>query len=61
MEDMENIKDVIDEIKEKVRNNPNFLSPCNKERLEHQKKLKFANGNDFTCWMQESQNYTDIN
>jgi len=47
-------KDAIEEIKEKVRKNPNFLSPVNKERLECQEKLKFANGNDFTHWMQQN-------
>ena len=45
--DIEKIrKDSIEEIKKKVRNNSNFLNQANKERLEYQKKLKFANGND---------------
>ncbi len=52
--DIDNIrKDAIAEIKEKVRKNPKFLHPANKERLEYQEKLKFTNGNDFTCWMQQ--------
>lgn len=46
-------RNAIDEIKEKLRKNPNFLSPVNKERLEYQEKLKFTNGNDFTNWMQQ--------
>jgi len=54
MEDIVDIKDMIKEIKKKIRNNPNFLSPVNKERLEYQEKLKFANGNEFTCWMQQN-------
>lgn len=53
-EDIEKIReDAIEEIKEKVRKNPNFLSPVNKERLEYQEKLKFSNGNEFTNWMQK--------
>lgn len=47
-------KNVVAEIKEKVRKNQKFLSPVNKERLEYQEKLKFANGNEFTCWMQQN-------
>lgn len=46
---------VIEEIKKKVRNNPKYLHPCNKERLEDMKMLKFANGNEFTQWMQENR------
>lgn len=47
-------KNVVAEIKEKVRKNQKFLSPVNKERLEYQEKLKFANGNEFVCWMQQN-------
>lgn len=56
-------KDVITEIKEKVRKNSRFLHPTNKERLEYQEKLKFTNGNEFTNWMQQvgiMKNPTDI-
>ena len=56
-------KNAIEEIKEKVRKNPKFLHPVNKERLEYQEKLKFANGNDFTNWMQQVgivKNPTDV-
>lgn len=63
-EDIEKIReDSIEEIKEKVRKNPKFLSPVNKERLEYQEKLKFANGNDFTNWMQQvgiMKNHIDV-
>lgn len=57
-------KDAITEIKEKVRKNPKFLHPINKERLVYQKKLKFDNGNEFTYWMQQvgiMKNSTNIN
>lgn len=47
-------KDAIAEIKEKIRKNPKFLYPVNKERLEYQEKLKFSNGYEFTCWMQQN-------
>lgn len=48
-------KDTIEEIKEKIRNNPKFLHPADKERLEYQEKLKFSNGYEFTCWMQHNE------
>ncbi len=55
MIDIENIRnDAIIEIKEKVKKNHRYLHPCNKERLEDMKRFKFANGNDFTCWMQQN-------
>lgn len=63
----ENIDDIrsktITEIKEKVKKNPGYLHPMNKERQEDMKRLKFANGNDFTHWMQQNRimkNPTDI-
>ncbi len=42
------------EIKEKIKKNPKYLHPCNKERQEDMKRLGFSNGNDFTHWMQQS-------
>lgn len=64
IENIENIRrNAVSEIKEKVRKNQKILNPNNKERLEYQKKLKFANGNDFTNWMQQNgimKNPTDI-
>lgn len=54
-DDIEKLReDTISEIKEKVRKNPKFLHPCNKDRLEYQKILKFENGYDFTVWMQQN-------
>lgn len=47
-------QDAVSDIKETIRNNSKFLHPCNKEKLEYQKKLKFENGYDFTVWMQQN-------
>src|SRR3990167_3472046 len=44
-------KDALSDIKEKIKKNPKYLHPCNKERLEDMKRLEFNNGYDFTCWM----------
>jgi hypothetical protein len=55
MESIENIrKNAIDEIKEKVKKNPKYLHPMNKERLEDMKRLIFISGNGFTQWMQKN-------
>lgn len=45
-------KNAIEEIKEKIKENPKFAHPLNKERLEFQEKLKFDTGFEFTLWMQ---------
>lgn len=45
----------ISEIKEKVKKNPRYLYPCNKERQEDMKRFKFANGNAFTHWMRQNR------
>ena len=45
-------KDSIVKIKEKVEKNPNYLHPCNKERQDDMRVLKFSSGNEFTYWMQ---------
>ncbi len=47
-------RDSISNIKEKIKKNLNFLHPCNKDRLEYQKLLKFKSGHDFTYWMQNN-------
>lgn len=39
-------------IKEKIRKNPKYIHPCNKERLEDMKKLNFSSGYEYTCWLQ---------
>lgn len=53
---IENIRiDAIAEIKEKIKKNPKYLHPCNKERQEDMKRLKFANGYELTCWMQQNR------
>lgn len=53
-DDIEKIREsAIVEIKEKVNKNPKYLHPMNKERQEDMKRFMFANGNDFTHWMQQ--------
>lgn len=47
-------RNAITEIKKKVNKNPGYSHPCNKERLEDMKMLKFENGNGFTYWMQQN-------
>lgn len=55
MESIENIrKNAIDEIKGKVKKNPKYLHPTNKERLEDMKKLMFVSGNEFVDWMRQN-------
>ena len=65
MENIENIrKNTIYEIKEKVKKNPKYLHPTNKERIEDMKRLMFISGNEFTQWMQKNgimKNITKIN
>lgn len=65
---MESIDDIrkksIVEIKEKIKMNPKYLNPCNKERLEDMKRLGFIWGNDFIFWMQNNEiiiDPTDVN
>lgn len=50
---MKNI-DIIKEIKEKIKNEENYLHPCNKERQEDMKKFGFISGCEFTSWMQQN-------
>ena len=47
-------RDAIAGIKEKVKKDQKYIHPCNKERQEDMKRLKFVNGNDFTNWMQQN-------
>ncbi len=57
-EDIDSIENMrrntISEIKEKIKKDPKYLHPCNKERLEYQKNLKFENGYEFTYWLQQN-------
>lgn len=56
-------KDAISEIREKIKKDHKYLHPCNKERLEYQKNLKFENGYEFTCWLQQNgimKNHSDV-
>lgn len=55
MESVDQIRiKAISEIKEKVKKNPKYLNPVNKERLEDMKTLRFVSGNGFTSWMQQN-------
>lgn len=44
----------IQDIKEKVKKEPRYLHPMNKERRNDEKRLEFKNGYEFTCWMQQN-------
>lgn len=46
-------RDSIEDIKKKLNTNSKYLHPCNKERLEDMKRLKFVNGNEFIEWMRQ--------
>ena len=43
--------DIIEEIKEKIKKNPKYLHPCNKERQEDMKNLEFPNGCEYSHWL----------
>jgi hypothetical protein len=45
----------IKEIKNNIKKNANYLHPCNKGWQEYMNRLGFANGNEFTCWMQQNE------
>lgn len=56
---IENIRrNTIPEIKEKIKKlkleGKDYTHPCNKERQNDEKKLKFSNGYKYTCWMQQN-------
>lgn len=48
---MENIESVIKEIREKINNNPKYLHPCNKERLDDILKYGFENAANFNRFL----------
>lgn len=52
MNDIES--DIIIEIKEKIKINPKYIHPCNKEFQEDIRKHKFENGYKFISWMQNN-------
>lgn len=61
---IEDIDNIIREIKEKIKKNPKYIHPCNKEFQEDIKRYKFENGNKFITWMQHNgilKNPTDLN
>lgn len=48
-----NIRNIaIPQIKEKVKKNPKYLHPCNKERKNDECILGFS-GYEYTCWLQQ--------
>jgi len=53
--DIENIRiNAISEIKEKIRKDSKYVHPCNKERQNDQKRLKFLYGYEYIRWMQQN-------
>lgn len=52
--DTEKIDDsIVREIKEKIKKNPKYLHPTNKEFQEDIKRYGFSNGYKYNCWLQE--------
>jgi hypothetical protein len=47
-------RNAIQEVKEKIKKNLKYTHPCNKERKNDEKRLKFSNGYEYTCWMQQN-------
>lgn len=47
-------EEIIKEIKEKIKKNPKYMHPCNKEFQEDMKIYGFENGNKFVNWMQNN-------
>lgn len=57
-------KNAIIEIKEKVKNNPKYVHPCNKEFQEDIKRFGFNSGYNYITWMQQNgvlKNPSDFN
>lgn len=46
-------KRYIPKIREKIRKNPKYIHPCNKEYQEDMKRLDFSSGYEFQDWLQE--------
>ncbi len=44
---------IIREIKDKIKKNPKYLHPTNKEFQEDIKRYRFSNGYEYNCWLQE--------
>lgn len=44
---------IVIEIREKIKKNPKYIHPCNKEFQEDINKYGFENGNKFISWMQK--------
>lgn len=42
-----------DDIKKKIKKNPKYLHPCNKERQEDMKRLGFVSGYEYICWLKQ--------
>ena len=51
---IENNEEIIKEIREKIKKNPKYTHPANKEFQEDIKNYGFENGNKFTSWMQQN-------
>lgn len=52
--EIENIRKVITEIREKIKNNSKYVNPMNKEFQEDIKKYGFKSGHEYTTWMQNN-------
>ena len=48
-------KKYISKIREKIRNNPKYIHPCNKEYQEDIKRLEFSSGNEYQRFLIENR------
>jgi hypothetical protein len=50
----DNIEYIVKEIKEKIKKNPKYLNPCNKEFQDDVKRFGFLSGNRYVCFLQQN-------
>lgn len=48
------IADIVADVREKVKENPKYLHPYNKEFQEDMKRFGFVNGTYFTYWIRQN-------
>lgn len=48
-------KKYISKIREKIKKNPKYIHPCNKEYQEDMKSLDFSSGHEYHYWLQENR------
>jgi len=48
------LNNIIKEVREKIKNNPKYTHPCNKDFQEDTKRLGFNSGHKYIAWMQQN-------